>query len=189
MATNTANAAAFGGAVHYAPLGTTLPTDATTALDASFVGLGLVTEDGLQPTRDVSTDKPKDWNGDVIALLKTDDSKSFVFTLVEVFSDAVQKFLYGSDNVSVTAATSSEGTQIAVQDKAVDIDDCVLVFDLKYKDKKRRIVVPVANCVNTAEGQANVSNLSSYEITAEATKDDSGVRVYDYLQNDDVAAA
>lgn len=185
MTTNTANAAAFGGAVHYAPLGTALPTDATTALDVAFVGLGLVTEDGLQPNRDVSTEKPKDWNGDVIAQLKTDDSKSFVFTLVEVFSGEVQKWINGTANVVVTAATASAGTTIAVTDKAADIDNSILVFDLKYKDKKRRIVVPVANSVVTSEGQLNVSNLSSYEITSEATKDDTGSRVYDYLVNDD----
>ena len=35
------------GALYWAPLGTPLPTDATTALDNAFINLGYVTEDGL----------------------------------------------------------------------------------------------------------------------------------------------
>ena len=35
------------GYIWVAPLGTTIPTDATTELDAAFVGLGYLSEDGL----------------------------------------------------------------------------------------------------------------------------------------------
>lgn len=38
------------GALYWAPLGTTLPTDATTPLASEFVNLGYVTEDGLTST-------------------------------------------------------------------------------------------------------------------------------------------
>ena len=38
----------IGGAVYSAPLGTTLPKDATTALDKAFKALGYISEDGLK---------------------------------------------------------------------------------------------------------------------------------------------
>lgn len=192
MTTNNNNAAAFGpkvgGGVYYAPIGTALPADATTALDPAFVGLGLVNEDGLQPEREVNTEKPKDWNGDVVLQLKTDDSKSFTFTLLEVFNGDVQTWINGADNVTVTPATTESGTTIAVVDKAADIDNCVLVFDMKFRGKQRRIVVPVANSTVSGEGAMVPGTLGSYEITTEATKDTSGARVYDYLVNDDLAS-
>lgn len=37
-----------GGAIFSAPLGTTLPTDATTALNVAFKGLGYVSEDDIR---------------------------------------------------------------------------------------------------------------------------------------------
>ena len=44
------------GGVYYAPLGTALPTDATTALAATYVPLGYVSEDGISPSREMSSD-------------------------------------------------------------------------------------------------------------------------------------
>ena len=36
-----------GGAVHKAPLGTALPTNATSTLGTQFVSMGAISEDGL----------------------------------------------------------------------------------------------------------------------------------------------
>jgi hypothetical protein len=49
------------GAVYRAPIGTTLPTDATTALDPAFVSLGYVSEDGLSNNNELSVEATKAW--------------------------------------------------------------------------------------------------------------------------------
>lgn len=41
------------GNIYVAPVGTTLPTDSTTALNAAFVSLGYIDEDGVQITPEV----------------------------------------------------------------------------------------------------------------------------------------
>ena len=188
-ARNVAAAKPFaGGGIYWAPLSTALPTDEATALPAAFKPLGFVSEDGVQPTRDTSIEKIKAWGGDIVAALLADESRSFEFTLLEVFYEEVLKFVYGAENVTITAPTASVGTKYAVTDKGGKRDNVVLVFDMRHGSKRRRLVVPIADYNLTGE-QPYVDNaLTAYTVTVEAIKDSSGVRVYDYGQNDDKAA-
>ena len=185
-ARNVAAAKPFaGGGIYWAPLSTALPTDEATALPAAFKPLGFVSEDGVQPTRDTSIVKIKAWGGDIVAALLADESRSFEFTLLEVFYEEVLKFVYGAENVTITAPTASVGTKYAVTDKGGKRDNVILVFDMRHGSKRRRLVVPIADYNLTGE-QPYVDNaLTAYTVTVEAIKDSSGVRVYDYGQNDD----
>jgi len=195
MATpNTRNAAAWkpdvAGGVYVAPLGTTLPTDASTALDSAITdgALGYVSDAGLVPTRDTSVEKPKAWGGDVIAQLLTDESRSFNFTLLELFSQAVQEFIHGAANVAYVAAGSGTNSTFAIQDRGGKPEQCVMVFEMRSGDRRRRIVVPLADPVVDSEEPAVDGELSAYGVTVEALKDSNGVRVYEYLEGDDALA-
>lgn len=176
------------GGVYYAPLGTALPTDATTALAADYVPLGYVSEDGISPSREMSSEQVKAWGGDIVAALVTDDAKSFEFTLLEVFSADVQKFIHGAANVTVTAATAATSTtsatpeKIAILDKAYKPENCVFVFELQHGGKKRRVVIAKSDNAITGEEPYTDGGLSAYTISATALKDSEGVRVYEYLQ-------
>lgn len=188
-APNTRNVSAaqpkVGGGVYWAPLGTALPTDSSTALAAAYKALGYVSDAGITPSRDTSVDKPKAWGGDTVAALQTDESLSYEWTLIEVFSDEVRKFVHGSANVTLTPPAAGVGGKLAILDKGGKPANCVLVFDMKYGAKTRRVVLPVAD--NTVSGEApfSDSDLSAFTLTSEALKDTSGVRVYEYTQNDD----
>lgn len=194
MAQNTANVAASkpasaAGAIFRAPVGTALPTDATTALDAEFVPLGYLSEDGIAPEREQGTENVLAFGGDVVEVLMTEDNKTFEFTLIEVFSSNVQKWIHGEDNVTVTPAvpgTSPE--QITVVDVAHKPDDSVLVFELKHEGKRRRVVVHAANSTVSGEGAYVDGELSAYTVTAAALKDASGARVTEHLEAEPVAA-
>lgn len=183
-----AKPSALGG-VYYGPIGTALPTDASTPLAAGYTALGYISEDGIAPSREMSSEQIKAWGGDIVAALVTDDAKSFEFTLLEVFSADVQKFVHGEDNVTVTPGVpGTSGEKIAILDKAFKPEDCVFVFEMQHDGKKRRVVISNADNSITGEEPYTDGGLSAYTISCTALKDDTGTRVYEYLEGA-VAAA
>lgn len=174
-----------GGGVYFGTLTTALPVDATSALNVGHKALGYVSEDGIQPARDTSIERIAAFGGDVVAALLSGDERRFQFTLLEVFSKEVNEFVYGTANVTWTAAVVGTGSKVAVQDKAYKPDQCVIIFELKHGGKRRRIVVPVADPVVVGEEPYADGNLSAYTIEVTCLKNSAGVRVFDYMQNDD----
>ena len=59
------------GAVFVAPTGTTLPTDATTALGTAFKELGYVSEDGVTNNNSPESENVKAWGGDTVLIRRT----------------------------------------------------------------------------------------------------------------------
>ena len=177
-----------GGGIYWAPAGTPLPVDAANALDAAFKPLGYISNDGVQPSRETNIEKKTAWGGDVVAALLADESRSFEFTLWEVFYDEVQKFVHGAENVVVTPATASTGTATAILDKGGKRPNVVLVFDMLHAKKRRRLVVGNADYNVTGELPYVDNDLSGYTVQVEAIKDETGVRVHEYLVQDDKAA-
>lgn len=173
-----------GGGLYYAAAGATLPVDASAALDAAFKPLGPISEDGVQPGRDTSVDKVKEWDGSTLAQLLTDESRSFVVKLYGVFDEDVQGFVNGPANVAVTPAVpGTSGKKITVLDKGGKPAQAVIVIDMLYGGKKMRKVIPLADSVITGEDPYVGGGLTGYEVTIEALKDESGTRVYEYYED------
>lgn len=106
-----------GGAVYWAPLGTTLPTDATTALSTvsdAYTNLGYITEDGATDTVSESSDKIREWGGEPVMISQTEFSQTFSVAFLESIRPAVLKLLKGDANVkenadgSIAATTTGE---------------------------------------------------------------------------------
>lgn len=182
IAAGTPNIAVTGG-VLAGPVGTPLPTDVSTTINAAIKPLGYVSNDGLEAKGDRKVEEIKDWAADIIATLQTEHSVKFTFTLYGVFDSDVQTEVFGPENITVTAANSSHGKQIAVTETGSILPNRVWIFDMKQDAKKVRIVLPNAKISEVSENKFEAGGLMGFQITVEAFKDDSGVKAYRYYDD------
>lgn len=144
---NNASNVSFGkpkatGAVFVAPAGTTLPTDATTALNAAFKGLGYVSEDGLVNSVETDTENVNAWGGDLVLVGQTTFMETFMVNLIETNPEAL-KVYYGEDNVTVN------GDSITITQNSAQLPNVSVVFEIVLTGGRiKRIVVPNAQIVD-----------------------------------------
>ena len=174
------------GGVLYAPKGTALPTDASTALAATYKALGYVGEGGIEASGEgASYNDIIAWGGDTVAsVLESKGVVKYQFDLIEVFGEEVAKLVFGTTNVTVTAATALAGTKLAILDKGAEVPRGVFAFEMAYGGKKMRYVFPDAQLAVTGEGPLVHSDITNYAVEITAYPDSSGVRSYRYLEND-----
>ncbi|MBS4750969.1 phage tail protein [Carnobacteriaceae bacterium zg-ZUI78] len=175
----TASKPGIGGAIFVAPLGTTLPTDATTALPAEFKALGYISEDGLVNTNTPSTEKIKAWGGDIVNTVQTEKSDTFKYKLIEALNVDVLKFVYGSNNV-----TGDLTRGITIKVNAQEAQEQVIVIDMILKSGVlKRIVVPDCKIDELAEiNYADADNIG-YDTTVQAFPDAEGNTHYEYIKS------
>lgn len=166
-----------GGAVACAPIGSTLPTDATTALDAAFKVLGYVSEDGLTNSNSASMNDTKAWGGDIVLSGLEEKPDTFQFTLIETLNAEVLKAVYGAANVTGTLTTG-----ITVTANSTEPEAASWAFDMVMRDGAvKRIVVPNAKVTEVGDIVYNDTDAVGYEITITAYPDSTGATHKEYI--------
>lgn len=165
------------GAIYVAPVGTTLPTDTTTALDAAFKGLGYCSEDGLVNGTELESETIKAWGGDTVLTIQTSKDDTFQFTLLEVLNEDVLKFVYGSTNVTGDLAT---GLTVKANNK--DVEEVSIVIDMILRNNTaKRIVIPDCKISDVGDINYTDSDAVGYETTTTCMPDANGNTHYEYL--------
>lgn len=166
--TNVSNVSAgkpkIDGALYRAPAGTTLPTDAKTALDPAFAPLGYISDDGMTNENAPKSDSIKAWGGDTVMTLQTEKGDTFACTLIEVLNVNVLKAVYGTANVSGTLDTG-----IAVRANSTEQEACCWVFELMMRENAvKRIVIPNGKVSDIGEINYEDGKSVGYETTITA---------------------
>lgn len=182
MANTVANVSAgkpaVGGAIFIAPAGTTLPTDATTALASAYKALGYCSEDGLTNSNSASSAEIKAWGGDIVMTLQEEKPDEFKFTLIESLNLDVLKAIYGDANV-----TGSLSTGLTINATSAEPALNIWVVDMVMTgNTKKRIVIPNGKISETGDVVYKDDVAVGYEITLAALPDANGKTHIEYVK-------
>lgn len=176
MALNSDNVlVALTGAAMWAPLGSTMPTDTSTAWDAAFIDLGYLSEDGVTETPEDETTDIVAWqNGATVRSLITSSTLTFGFTMIE--TTAAGLALYHGSTVTGT------GTGPATVELAgPPAGRFALGLDVIDGDRDIRIVIPAASVVERGEITYQSAEAIGYPVTIRANAGVGGVTATKYL--------
>ncbi|QRG86372.1 phage tail protein [Bulleidia sp. zg-1006] len=169
------------GAIYYAPIGTVLPTDANTALNVAFKGVGYISEEGVTRSQARSSNDVKEWGGGIVATVQTEYSETFKFKMIEALNDIVQKAVYGDANVEGKLVAAS--SKMTVKHNASEPKTNTWVIDTVMLDGTlSRIVIPNAKITELGDLDYKKDSAIGYDVTLKAMLDDKGNTSYDYYQ-------
>ena len=172
-----------GGYIFVAPVGTTLPTDYSTALPTAYKCLGFISEDGYVETVDSDSEDLVDMNGDLMDSPQTSRVESAQLTLAEIKAMTL-KLMYGDENVTDKAGV------ITVKHNGNSNGTWVVVLDLLLKNNRKwRKVVPLFLCSELDDLTLAVGELAARALTAKYLTDGDGNTCYDYIQSTETNAA
>jgi hypothetical protein len=164
------------GAVFRAPAGTTLPTDATTALAAAFAELGYVSEDGVTNSNTPESNEIKDWGGQTVLVVENSITDDFVFTLIESLNPNVLKARYGDSKVT------ESGANISITADGTTVPEAVYVIDMALRGgAMKRIVIPNGSIKSVGDVVYKADQAIGYPITLAAMPDSTGVNHKEYI--------
>lgn len=174
-----------GGAIFWAPLGTELPTDATTVLNTAFANLGYISEDGVVNSNSPESDDIKAWGGSTVLTTQTGKTDTFQFTLIEALSVAPLRLVYGAANVTGDLST---GITIKANDTQQD-SGCLVIDMIMRGGVLKRIVLPSAAVSEVGDISYTDSDAVGYQTTLTASPDTTGNTHYEYIVDPTAAEA
>lgn len=177
MAGNTANPRIWVNAdVYVAPVGTAAPTDTATALNAAFLPLGLLSEDGMVESREEDSTDHYAWGGILVRTTRSKHKRTFTVTALEdnpVVFDLV--------NPGSTAVTNTGVTTRTI--KVPGPDPRAFVIELVDGDIVKRRYIPRAEVVEVGDVTFSDSEMVMYELTINIYPDGSGVLYKDFTDD------
>jgi hypothetical protein len=166
------------GGIYRAPLGTTLPSDASTALGGSFTALGYIAQGGVTHGFNIDSGEYRAWGGDLVLSYLNSKTHTFAFGMIEVLNKTTYETIYGEGNVSGTLNSGIKATSPG----GGDMTEYVYVVELAMRDgAMKRIVIPDGKITAIGDVVYSDDTAVSYPVTITAQVDTSGNSHYEYI--------
>lgn len=174
------------GAVLTAPLGTTLPTDATWEPTNAWTSTGYASPDGVSISFDRSTVDIMEWGGSKVRTLTDNYKVQVKYTEIQTDPETMKRVV-GEQHVTVTDADQTHGTQMKVGFGPEMPDRCSWVFRMKDGDSLTLLVLPDAQITNLDSFSFVSNDSNKWPVTIDCYDDGTGHSAY--LMNDDGVVA
>lgn len=170
------------GAILSGPTGVELPESARANLPSGVSDSGYIGEDGLKLTPSTSTETIKDWSGATIREVLSEFTAKMSWTHLELSKAALENY-FGEENVTVTPATLTTGTQTLSRLNASELP--VKSWYFRIKDGLRRIliVVPLGQVTERGEINFTKSQAVALPVVMSTYPDSAGNNVYIYTDD------
>lgn len=166
------------GGIYRAPLGTTLPTDATTALANTYVSLGYIASGGVTHGFNLDSAEYRAWGGDLVLSMLNSKTHTFAFGLIEVLNKTTYETIYGASNV-----TDITGGGFKASAKGDDMTEYVYVIELSMRNgASKRIVIPDGKITAIGDIVYQDNDAVNYPVTITAQVDSTGASHYEYVK-------
>lgn len=171
----TVGAAAATGAIFVAPKGTTLPTDATTALANTYVLLGFTSDEGVQISEDSSTESIRAWEGrSNVFTIRSEYTETVSFTPIQCNAD-VAKLTWGDDMVVV----GSNGA-ITAKHHGRTLEPVVIAIETTPREGIVRRYCGTFQLTERGEATLDGTQVDGRQLSFTANADTNGVTMYEY---------
>ena len=170
-----------GGGVWLAPFGSTLPTDASTALDQAFTSMGYVDENGV--TRNISRSNTvvHAWGGDPVAVLSNQKTETFKFKCIEPSNIEVLGLTFGEASGTLAAG-------ITVKSRGdISTPHAFVISTIMSNNVHQRMVIPEGVVTDIGDIVYRDNALVGFDLTITAIADAQGNTAYEYQKT--IAAA
>lgn len=165
------------GAIFVAPKGTTLPTDAVTALNNAFKLLGFTSDAGVTISESRSTSEITAWEGRTIVLTAvTQYTENVSFTPIQCNEDVV-KLMWG------TAAVTVSNGALAIGHHGKMLDPVEIVIESVSNDSIGRVrrYAGTFELVERGEQTLDGTQVDGRQLSFRAVPDANGITMHEYV--------
>lgn len=163
------------GHVYVAPVGTTLPVDVTSNLNAAFVEVGHISEDALTESLEITTELLRSWQRPIgIRTLTTEVNWTFQFQMLETSPLNLELYYGGAET---TVATGVATTAIKAWPQSTPK---AMVIEIEDGDVITRFALPKIEIGDRGEVNHINTGGTVYDVTVNVlgtSLDDMGFRI------------
>lgn len=184
-----ADQSSTSGALSRGNVISTIPADIDAAITAisSFSSSGYISEDGASLSTTKGVTPIREWNRASVRRILEDFDGTVSLSLIQLDEEGAKQ-AFGEDNVSVTAATSSHGTQLKIALGATLDEPQAWALRMKDGDARMLVLVPNGQVTSGVDITFVANQAIQLPVTISANDDGTGHSIYIFTDDGIVAA-